>query len=193
MKITPQQRQLLLQLVCGHADAAEFCTLWCEVMHIWDDLIDKDKEVTDELINKVFWKALVELPQNPFYAAHFHLLNPVMMTAIQNWHAATDMEATDSDADKEIAFITRSNYGDVVIQAAYLTGGYEWARHVTLLIRREFHREGYAGYRRNLVKQAHDAAQLKSKADARGDELQAEADGSESSEQAYLFRNSLKD
>jgi hypothetical protein len=160
MTLTPEQQRLLYEAVRGHADAIEFCITLVEVLHIWDDLIDKDKPVSPEKINQAFWKALVELPRNPFYAAHAHDLIPCLMTAIQNWHAANLMEATESEADKGIAFILRSSYADIVIQAAYLIGGCAWARVVTPKIRREFHREGYAGYRANLAKQFNDAAQL---------------------------------
>jgi hypothetical protein len=159
MTITPEQRQLLYQAVRGHPEAAEFCITLVEILHTWDDLIDRDKPVSPEAINQAFWLALVELPLNPFYQVHFHDLIPCLMTAILNWHAANDMEATESEADKEIAFILRSSYADVVEQAARLVGGYDWARQVTPLIRREFHKEGYAGYRVNLTKQFALAAQ----------------------------------
>jgi hypothetical protein len=159
MTLTTEQQQLLYQAVRGHPEAAEFCITLVEVLHTWDDLIDRDKPVSSEQINSAMWKALVEIPRNPFYQAHFHDLIPCLTTAILNWHAANLMEATESEADKEIAFTLRSSYADVVEQAAHLCGGYEWARQVIPLIRREFHREGYAGYRANLTKQFDLAAQ----------------------------------
>jgi hypothetical protein len=160
MTLTTEQQQLLYQVVRGHPDAAEFCITLVEVLHLWDDLIDKDKPVSPEAINKAFWQALVELPRNRFYQEHFHDLIPCLMTAIQNWHAANGMEETGSELDKEIAFILRSSYADIVIQAAHLTGGYDWARQITPLVRREFHKETYAGYRVNLAKQTADATEL---------------------------------
>jgi hypothetical protein len=160
MTLTSEQQQLLYQVVRGHSEAAEFCIMLIEVLHLWDDLIDRDKPILPEAINKAFWQALVELPRNSFYQEHFHDLIPCLMTAILNWHAANAMEATPSEPDKEIAFILRSSYADIVIQAAHLCGGYDWAIQITPLIRREFHKEGYAGYRINLAKQATDAANL---------------------------------
>jgi hypothetical protein len=160
MILTPEHKQLLFQIVRGHADAAEFCIVICEILHTWDDLIDKDKPVSPETINKTFWIALVDLPRNPFYQQHAHDLIPCLMLAIQNWHAANEMELNQSETDKEIAFILRSSYADVVIQAAFLVGGYEWARQITPKVRREFHKETYAGYRGNLEKQFSDAAQV---------------------------------
>jgi hypothetical protein len=160
MTLTPEQQQFLYQMLRSNSDATEFCCTLIEVLHTWDDLIDRDKPVSPEKINQAFWQALVELPRNPFYQQHFHDLIPCLMVAIQNWYAANAMEATESEADKAIAFILRSSYADIVIQAAYLIGGCAWARVVTPKIRREFHREGYAGYRANLTKQFNDAAQV---------------------------------
>jgi hypothetical protein len=159
MTLTQEQQLLLHQAVHGHPDAAAFLITLIEILHAWDDLIDRDKPVSPEMINWAFWRALVELPRNCFYQEHFHDLNPILGMAIQNWHAANLMESTESEADKEISFILRSAYADIVIQAAYLVGGYEWSRQVSVPVRREFHKEGYAGYRNNLAKQFNDAAQ----------------------------------
>lgn len=160
MILTQEQQQFLYEVVRGHPDATEFCILLIEILHVWDDLIDRDKPVSPEMINSTFWKSLIELPRNPFYQLHFHDLNPILSVAIQNWHAANSMEATELDADKEIAFILRSSYADLVIKAAYLIGGYHWARQVTPRIRREVHKEGYVGYRHNLAKQFTDAVNM---------------------------------
>lgn len=121
-------------------------------LHVWDDLIDLDKTPVPEEINDAFWFLLVDLPRNRFYMDHFDLLNPVLMVAITNWHAANHLEREgDDNADKAIAFILRSAYVDLITQCALIVGGTEWANRVTPAIRRFAHSEGYQQYRVNLT------------------------------------------
>jgi hypothetical protein len=146
--------------VRGDADAAAFCLAVCSIVQCWDDLIDRDKPVSPEQINRAFWTALVEMPRNSFYRRFFDLLNPLWITGIQNWHAANFMEAGGTEPELEIAFIIRSCCADILIGAATCVGGYEWARTVTPSVHRVCHGEGLKGYKANLAKQYADAAQL---------------------------------
>lgn len=137
----------------GHANAMAFCTVLFHVLHVWDDLEDRDKPISRDELDRAMYAALVVLPGNPFYQAHFRELNLLLEVAIQNWHAANEMERRGSEQDKHIAFITRSSYCDLAIACARLVGGYEWARRVTPMLRRFWHAEGFEGYLQNLEKQ----------------------------------------
>lgn len=151
-------------LVCwavrGDGEAAAFCKAVCAIVQCWDDLIDRDKPVSPETINRTLWTALVEMPRNPFYRRHFDLLNPLWVTGIQNWHAANSMEDSGTEPELEIAFIIRSCCADILVAAATCVGGYEWARVVTPAIHRICHSEGLRGYKENLIKQHVDSAKL---------------------------------
>lgn len=147
----------------GNRDAIAFIASINQVLNIRDDLFDGDRGVSQEEIDKAFWLALIDLPRNNFYRANFAELNPLLASAIQNWHAANIFEASDSENDKHIAFITRSCGIDLLIVSALLVGGYDWCREVTPQIRRFAHDETYDGYRANLRKQFDDAAALKGK------------------------------
>ncbi|MES2942662.1 MAG: hypothetical protein V4772_07320 [Pseudomonadota bacterium] len=48
------------------ADAIAFVMLVCTVLHVWDDLEDRDKSLGREQINEAFYMALVVLPRNRF-------------------------------------------------------------------------------------------------------------------------------
>lgn len=137
----------------GHQDAIRFFVDLYEVLQVWDDLADRDKPVSQNDIHNTFWRTLIEIPRNSFYRAHFNDLSPLLSAAILNWHAANKLEATDSDSDKEISFIIRSNYVDLLIQSALLIGGVQWAIEVTPVIRRAWHDEGLVGYRAALAEQ----------------------------------------
>ena len=148
--VNPSTRDLCLKAVRGNPQAYAFLELITGIFHLWDDLHDKDKPRTDKEIDRVFWDALIDLPRNQFYMANFYALNNAMIVAIQNWHAANEMEETESDYDKEIAFILRSSYSDLVTLCAVIVGGYEWGRQITSEIHRYWHNEGLAGYKANL-------------------------------------------
>ncbi len=144
-------KEQLIQVVCkGDASAAEFLFAITDVAHVWDDLIDQDRDVRPEEINRAFMNALVGLPRNAFYARHFDLLHPVLISAVNNWQVANQLEQAGSSDDLHIAFITRSSYVDLVTQVAFILGGPEWVRSVGPEIRRFAHAEGWEKYVSNL-------------------------------------------
>lgn len=146
-------QELFSYVLKGHEDAVAFVTVLFHVFHVWDDLIDKDKPLHDDQISDAFVMALVVLPRNSFYRENFSELNAMVDSAITNWRASNAMEKTDSDDDKRIAFITRSNYCNIAITAARIVGGHQWAVEVAPLMRRYWHREGYEQYLKNLAKE----------------------------------------
>lgn len=134
----------------GHQDAIECVWSIVAVCHVWDDLIDRDRAVTDEEVMTAFWTALVTLPANPFYVQHQAVLLPILINTIVNWRAATAMERTGDERDREIAFVLRAGYTDLLTMSALLVGGLAWSVQVTPEIRRWMHEESYAEYLVNL-------------------------------------------
>ncbi|UIF90841.1 hypothetical protein [Cupriavidus sp. UYPR2.512] len=143
-------KEFFEHFLLGNEAAVAFNLLFRDVLHAWDDLIDRDKPVSDEDIHRAFRSALVLLPANPFYRAHFAQLHPLIDNAILNWMAANAMEATESRTDKEIAFITRSDYINVFVKSLFLVGGFEHARKALPEARRHWHAEGFDRYLLNL-------------------------------------------
>jgi hypothetical protein len=152
--------EMVLKATAGNQDAACFLETIVNVLHFWDDLIDRDKPLTDEHINKSMWLALVTLPRNRFYQSNFSELNPILCIAIQNWIVANRFENTGSDHEKTIAFIIRSSYVDLVIHTATLCGGFEHGQQIALEARSLWHDEKLSGYLENLDKQFNDAREL---------------------------------
>lgn len=150
-QVALSNRELIATVTRGDAEAAAFLEMVVEILHFWDDLVDRDQPITPDLINARMWQALILLPRNLFYRAHFSDLNPVLAIAIQNWICANSMEQDGyAPDDLPIAFIIRSSYVDLLVQVALIVGGYPWAAEVTPLVRRHAHRETYPGYITNL-------------------------------------------
>lgn len=142
--------QLFMTVSKGNQAAAQFLSTVVSVLHTWDDLIDRDKPVSPEEINAAFVSALIDLPRNQFYVRHFDLLNPLLLSAINNWMVANQLESTLDMEDKRIAFISRSSYVDLITQVAFLLGGADWVNEIGPQIRRFTHSEGWEGYLKNL-------------------------------------------
>ena len=111
--------------VCqGNVGAKQFLDHISNILHFWDDLVDKDKPVSDSDTNTWMWAALIELPRNQFYVANFSYLNSVLAMAILNWEVATRIERQDNDDySLNIAYIIRSSYADLAVAVALLIGG----------------------------------------------------------------------
>lgn len=135
-----------LEWLKGDRGAFDFITDLFSVLHFWDDLIDGDRTVSAAEVNCSMWNALVGIQENAFWQRNFHALMPVLKVAIANWHAANEMERTENEMDKRIAFILRSTYVDLVTACAYIVGGKAWAAHVALEARRDTSAEGWDAY-----------------------------------------------
>jgi len=134
----------------GNSDAERFLLDFVAVLHLWDDLIDKDKTPSDEEIHDCFWKALVEIPSNAFYQSHRHILTPIIVTSITNWLTANRLERDGGLPEQRIAYIIRSSYIDVATIVATIIGGRDFAVLAQLQMRKFWHAEGWEGYQENL-------------------------------------------
>lgn len=150
MRAFSSVKEFFEHFLLGNEAAVAFNLLFRGILHTWDDLVDGDKPVSDDAIHGAFRSALVLLPANPFYRAHFAQLHPLIDNAILNWMAANAMEATEARSDKEIAFIARSDYINVFIKSLEIVGGFEHARSVLPEVRRHWHAEGFDRYLLNL-------------------------------------------
>lgn len=98
-----------------------------DLAHVWDDLVDSDVAVPPEAVNRALWFAVVGLQRNPFWCAHHDRLLPVLETGILNWFAANELEADGRMTSLEVAHVIRCQVGDVLLLAAEIINGHEFA------------------------------------------------------------------
>lgn len=144
------REDLFVSVARGDRDAVAFLEAIFRIAHVWDDLVDLDEPVDPVDLDEAFRLALFDLPRNPFYVNHFGLLNPLLLSAINNWQVATVMERSGDEPDKRVAFITRSSYTDLITQVAFIKGGPDWVLEMGPTIRRFVHQEGWDQYLENL-------------------------------------------
>ena len=153
MSVNVYPEDKLVSAMCGNTSAVAFVCLLARVFHLWDDLIDKDKQVSDSDINAAFTHALVTIPTNEFYQQHFWALQPIIRNAITNWHIATQIERSPNESNYPIAFILRSSAVDIITACATIIGGEEHAVRVGRDIHLFAHRETLGGYLSNIAKE----------------------------------------
>lgn len=105
----------------GNEDAARLVERLCRVAHIWDDLIDKDKDVSDEQINEAFRIALIDLPNNPFYREHNAAIAPLVYMGVIGYMTANRMERSGDRHQLEIAHGLRYCVAQVAAYAVVAT------------------------------------------------------------------------
>lgn len=116
-----------LELFCGDRAALEFMQMIAAWSHVYDDLIDDDKPVEADAIHATMWNLLVVIPTNPFYRQNEALLRPVLATAILNWRAANDMEASGSVEQLRVAHVRRYSLNDLALICMEVCGGHAHA------------------------------------------------------------------
>jgi hypothetical protein len=83
----------LLEWFGGNQSAVDFIVAISSVSELWDDLVDKDRELTRKDIDLVFWNALVTLPTNEFFNQHRTFLMPLVIQSINAWQDSVELES----------------------------------------------------------------------------------------------------
>nr|WP_299241368.1 hypothetical protein [uncultured Halomonas sp.] len=144
------ERQFLIEALRGNASAVNFCETLFRATHVIDDLIDKDRSVNDGDIFRTFWDCLFELPVNPFYRQHEPYLRPILANGFQDWWDSVKLERAGDAHARTLSFVLRDSLTSVVVQCAYLVGGYDWMQQVSEAIRRHAHEDTLEQYMTDL-------------------------------------------
>lgn len=123
---------------CGNTQAVEFVNRLFYAVEIWDDLIDKDVEVTATAINTVFTNLMFWLPLNDWFIENRTYYMPLIMQAINGFHDSNVLEKREEKHLRNLAFHIRNMGTEIHIATAFLTGGYEHMRKVSPEIREFF-------------------------------------------------------
>ena len=114
----------------GNQDALNMYRMLVDIVHTWDDLIDRDKEVPDADINNAFLIALVYMPANPFYQSIQAQIMPMWLTVLSAYEVANKFERDKDEHGIEIAHNLRYAAGHVVAYMVQACVGYEKAKEI---------------------------------------------------------------
>lgn len=115
--------------------------------HIWDDIVDKDRDLPDEDINKAFSIALLNLPANPFYYEILPHILPFWEMVISSYETANHFEATKDAHGIEIAHSLRYAAGHIVAFAIIRCVGWEKSKEYLPLMWKDVFFERFDEYR----------------------------------------------
>lgn len=121
----PKERKL--EWFNGNQDALNVYYTFIHLGHIWDDLIDKDVELTEKKINDAFLYALVALPSNPFYQLIQKDIIPMWITVVSAYESANKYEKEKDSHGLEIAHTLRYSIGNIVAYMIHACCGREKA------------------------------------------------------------------
>lgn len=112
----------------GNQDALNMCRLLIVLGHTWDDIVDKDKPISEDDINNAFLIALVYLPANPFYQRIQPQVLPMWITVVSAYQTANFFEKTKDPHGIEIAHTLRYAAGNIIAYMMHICLGPEKAK-----------------------------------------------------------------
>ena len=119
----------------GDEEAKKLSFEILEFVHIWDDLYDKDKEVSPNQVNYAFFNAIYSFQKNPLWQRCN--ITEHMLGVVLRWKAANVLEAEHkSEDDLNKAYMLRAGIYDVFVVIAFHLYGDAWAEEVTPVIYR---------------------------------------------------------
>lgn len=126
----------------GNQDAWNYLFIIAKALRIIDDLVDEPEKVTVEDKYKLAELLLVALPSNPFFASYRQMLVPLHLTSVNAWIDSNDWMEKDKTR-KNYALVIRDQITELVMLVAYLTGGNEHMRRISLKVRDLFLKEEF--------------------------------------------------
>ncbi len=107
----------------GNEDALAVFRMLVRLAHIWDDLVDKDRDKTEDEINEAFLIALVYLPNNPFYKMVEPYVLPMWITVVSAYKTANSFERDKDEHGIEIAHNLRYSAGNIIAYMVHVCVG----------------------------------------------------------------------
>jgi purine-cytosine permease-like protein len=114
----------------GNQDALNMYRMFVDLAHTWDDLVDKDRAVSEDAINNAFLVCLAYLPANPFYQTIQTQVLPMWLTVVSAYQVANHFEREKDPHGIEIAHSLRYAVGNIVAYAVHICVGAEQAKQV---------------------------------------------------------------
>ena len=131
----------------GNDDALQMYRMLVDLAHLCDDLVDKDKDVTELDINNSFLICLVYLPLNPFYQQIQRDVMPMWITVVSAYQTANKFEREKDERGLEAAHMLRYAAGNILAYAIHACVGPEKAAEYVPEMWKDIVNERFAEYR----------------------------------------------
>ena len=136
----------------GNQDALNLYHMFVDLAHTWDDLVDRDKPVSQDAINNAFLFCLAYMPANPFYQQIQQAVLPMWLTVVSAYQTANKFEQDKDEHGLEIAHTLRYAAGNIIAYAVHVCVGPEKAKEVLPDMWKTVVAERYADYKAEVLK-----------------------------------------
>lgn len=127
----------------GDQEAVTFLAALGEYVELWDDLIDRDREIAPARVHDTLASALLLIACNPFVARHHAHLMPVLVQMCSSYLDSEDLCRHPDRRVRGVAFHTRNYPLELYHACAFLVGGWAHLRSVGPEIRAFFAFEAF--------------------------------------------------
>jgi len=132
----------------GNEDALAVFRMFVRLAHVWDDLVDKDKPVSEDAINEAFLICLVYMPSNSFYRHIQDVILPMWITVVSAYKTANQFEKNKDEHGVEIAHNLRYAAGNIIAYMVHVCVGPDKAAQYMPEIWKEIVVERFDDYRK---------------------------------------------
>ena len=136
----------------GNQDAVNMYQMFVDLAHTWDDLVDKDKEISEDQTNNAFLICLVYLPSNPFYQRIQAAILPMWVSVVSAYQVANKFEKDKDSHGVEIAHTLRYAAGHIIAYAVHVCVGPEKAKEVMPAVWKDIVHERFDAYKSEVLK-----------------------------------------
>jgi hypothetical protein len=140
--------QKRLEWFGGNVDAFNMYRMFIDLAHVWDDMVDKDKELTEDQINNAFLICLVYLPSNPFYQKIQRDIMPMWITVVSAFQTGNKFERDKDEFGLEISHTLRFSAAHILAYAVHVCVGPDKAKEVLPELWKEIVNERFEEYRK---------------------------------------------
>ena len=126
----------------GNREAHLYLNIICRSARFIDDLFDDLEKWEERDTYDLAHLLLVELPDNPFFAANRHSLLPLHLVALNAWKDANSWE-TAGGVKRTYALVIRDTLTELGLMVAHLVGGRDYLEEVSLKVRELFIKEEF--------------------------------------------------
>ena len=121
-----KQFDLASKWLKGDESAVALLFILGDISQVWDDLIDRDKPVSNLDINRMMMLSLIDLNKNSFFVRHHTELTTILDVQIQSWIDSNFLEQTKDPHFIHVAFGLRSVLTPVFLHMVGMIGGMDW-------------------------------------------------------------------
>lgn len=146
---TPEEREenrrrvaeAISQASNGDAQASRYLWQVAQAARVLDDLVDADTPVPPERIIAVFQGLLIDVQRNGFFGRNREFLIGIHLVVMNAWLDANAWEKSADPTERIYAHVLRDLVSELLPATAYLTGGWDSCRALSLKVRKTFKKE----------------------------------------------------